>query len=161
MQRTREEQVQVHLSGEGALCANGEAEMPESESNVEADELLERGEGVQEVESRRVPKAPSPEEVRIHRLTHCPFRSWCPVRIAARGRDPPHRRRMERNLSQPQVRLDYFFPRDGQGEEYVTAVAMRAHVVPQKGDVVWATNQLHKDLLKWGIRGDITLKGDQ
>ena len=39
---------------------------------------------------RRVPKGPSEEEYRIHRATHCPFRSWCPKCIAGRAKRGPH-----------------------------------------------------------------------
>eukprot|EP00971_Amphidinium_carterae_P337087 6473751-Amphidinium_carterae.1 len=142
---------------------------PEGHEGEEVDEMIERGEQVHDVVSRRVPATPSVEEVRLHRLTHTPFRSWCPVCIAARGRDPPHRRRGPRDLSQPQVHLDYFFPRDGPGEDSITAVVMReeqtraiaAHVVPRKGDVEWVVIQLHRDLLKWGVRGNLTMKCDQ
>eukprot|EP00971_Amphidinium_carterae_P246498 4895908-Amphidinium_carterae.2 len=97
---------------------------PRGEEEEEEDEMLSRGEQMAGVVSRRIPLAPSVEEVRLHRLTHTPFRSWCPVCIASRGRDPPHRRRSDRVLSHPQVHLDYFFPRDGPGEDSISAVVM-------------------------------------
>jgi len=40
--------------------------------------------------------------------------------------------------------------------------AIAAHVVPAKGgDVEWAVAQACRDLVKWGIRGDVVLRSDQ
>ena len=42
------------------------------------------------------------------------------------------------------------------------AKALAAHVVPYKGgDLEWAVKQAGRDLIKWGIRGDVILKCDQ
>ena len=37
------------------------------------------------------PVVPSQEEIARHRMTHCPFASWCPQCIAAKAADQPHR----------------------------------------------------------------------
>ena len=36
------------------------------------------------------PTRPSSEEVAKHDATHCPYRNWCPVCIAASAREDPH-----------------------------------------------------------------------
>ena len=40
-------------------------------------------------ERRRLEPLPSAEEQRKHRLTHLPFRSWCPHCVAAAANDDP------------------------------------------------------------------------
>ena len=39
---------------------------------------------------KKPPNAPSEKEWRIHRATHCPFRSWCPKCVAARAHQGGH-----------------------------------------------------------------------
>ena len=67
--------------------------------------------------SRKPPVSPSPEELRIHRLTHYPFRSWCPACVAGRAKSWPHQRRQEDDDEDgvPSVSFDYCFLRDTPG----------------------------------------------
>lgn len=46
------------------------------------------------------PEAPTAEEWREHEIVHCPYRSWCPICVQARGRALPHKRtrRKRRNM---------------------------------------------------------------
>jgi hypothetical protein len=91
---------------------------------------------------RRVEPLPSPEEQRLHRITHLPFRSWCPYCVAAAANDHPHRRVVrpeEVRLAVPEVHWDYCFPRDDKdwnvvlvGRDKETKMTV-AHVVPYKG----------------------------
>ena len=57
---------------------------------------LEDGENeAQNTQMKKPLLKPSAEEIRKHNLTHLPFRSWCPICVAARARDDPpplHRR---------------------------------------------------------------------
>ena len=61
--------------------------------------------------SRRPPPSPSPKELRIHRLTHYPFRSWCPACVAGRAKSWPHQRQQEdeEGGGVPSVSFDYCF----------------------------------------------------
>ena len=70
----------------------------------------------------------------------------------------------------PEVHLDYCFPRDSIGGDYVAVLVARdretkmtlAHVVPGKGaDQEWVAEQLCRDLVKLGHHGDLVLKSDQ
>ena len=41
------------------------------------------------------PEKPTKEEVASHDATHCPYRSWCAVCVAASAREDPHPRRAD------------------------------------------------------------------
>ena len=150
----------------------------EDRTNLEAPELIgevEDGEGQDEARDalRRRPAAkPTPEEIRLHRATHLPFREWCPECVAGAANDFPHRRReaSSESLPVPEVHVDYCFPRDKAGGEYVVVLVARdretkmtmSHVVPVKGaNQEWVAEQLVRDLLKVGHHGDLILKSDQ
>ena len=67
-------------------------------------------EEARKVKSPAVPILPSRQEVLDHRLTHFPFRSWCPHCVRGKGRDDAHRaspNKSEEGI--PQIVLDYFF----------------------------------------------------
>lgn len=52
---------------------------------------------------------PSSAEVASREATHCPFRRWCKVCVAASARDDPHPRRMHRDEESglTMVAMDY------------------------------------------------------
>ena len=122
---------------------------------------------------RRVCRQPTPAELRVQRLTRLPFREWCPECVAGVANDHPHRTRpadVREPLAVPEVHWDYFFPRDADGDHYAVVLVGRdqetrmtvAHVVPMKGaDMEWVTEQVARDLLRFGIHGDVILKSDQ
>ena len=123
------------------------------------------------IKSRGLPKGPSEEEKRAHRVTHYPFRSWCPVCVAGRAKNYPHLRgnpKEEREF--PEISFDYCFPRKETGGDSVSILVgkerktkmMIAHVVPMKGSgVQWLADQLVRDIRKLGIHGKVILKCDQ
>ena len=111
-------------------------ELMDQEGDAEQTEEARMG------KARAPPKAPSAEEMRLHRLTHYPFRSWCPVCVAARGKNWPHLRMPEEVPSEvPTISFDYCFLRDEVGGSSVPVLVGRekgtkfviAHVVPFKG----------------------------
>ena len=122
---------------------------------------------------RRVCRQPTPAEVRQHRLTHLPFREWCPECVAGAANDHPHRTRpaeIREPLVVPEVHWDYCFPRDADGDQCAVVLVGRdtetrmtvAHVVPMKvADMEWVTEQAARDLLRFGKLGDVILKSDQ
>ena len=69
---------------------HGELEHQDSDegSDPDLDEPPEAADAVR----RRVDPLPSVEEQRLHRVTHMPYRSWCPHCVAAAANDHPHRR---------------------------------------------------------------------
>ena len=120
---------------------------------------------------KKVEPLPSEEEQRKHKLTHMPFRSWCPYCVAAAANDDPHKAR--KLLEQPalevqEIHWDYFFPREGGdwavvlvGRDRETRMTI-AHVVPYKGaGVEWLGEQLARDLRRLGAHGRVVLKSDQ
>ena len=42
----------------------------------------------------RNPIRPSAEDVDRHDATHVPYRNWCPICVAARGKGAPHKRQV-------------------------------------------------------------------
>ena len=60
----------------------------------------------------RGPIRPSAEVVDRHDATHVPYRSWCPICVAARGEEAPHKRqvgasRERRKASLPKFNIEY------------------------------------------------------
>ena len=143
-----------------------EGQVNMNEGDEEASEEARQG------VSRKPPSSPTAEELRIHRLTHYPFRSWCPACVAGRAKSWPHLRQGddEEEGGVPSVSFDYCFLRDSTGGESVlvwvgrekSAKFIVAHVVPYKGaGADWVVGQVVRDLRKMGIHGKVILKSDQ
>ena len=121
--------------------SEGEGREPEEQEPEERDEAEEPEEAADPILCRACP-VPSPEERRLHRLTHLPFRSWCPQRVAGAASDDLHRAKQISTLAPPAVPVvhwDYCFPRDAAdwnvvlvGRDQETRMTI-AHVMPYKG----------------------------
>ena len=74
---------------------------------------------------------PSEYEQSQHRLTHVPYRAWCPSCIAHRARADRHERTGEAHAGEvPTVSFDYFFTKsDGLGGEHDEAEKITSLVV--------------------------------
>ena len=48
---------------------------------------------------------PTPEEREKHELTHAPFKPWCDICVAARSKEEPHKKIIERE-GPPLVEMD-------------------------------------------------------
>eukprot|EP00973_Karenia_brevis_P032584 4498003-Karenia_brevis.AAC.1 len=75
-------------------AGSGGAEIPHSPDH--APEQAGDEEGSEEARVPRTattPKDPTPEEYRAHRITHLPYRAWCPHCVRAKKRNNPHTRR--------------------------------------------------------------------
>ena len=129
------------------------------------------GEQAQQPLRRKPAGKPTAEEVRAHCVSHLPFRDWCPECVAGRAKDWPHlTKNTQESLIIPEVHLDYCFIREGPGEDYSVVLVGKdretklilAHVVPCKGgDTEWVSEQVCRDLRKFGIRGGVVFKTDQ
>ena len=69
-----------------------------------------------ETKTARIIRTPEPptDAVRMaHNATHVPFRDWCPICVASRGRSSPHRRVVVNKTAdtQPKFQTDYMFIR--------------------------------------------------
>ena len=110
--------------------------------------------------------------MRVHRLTHNPFRSRCPQCVAGRAKSWPHFRQEvddDGGVHQQYVPIFAFF-RDYLGGESVPAMVGRgtrtkmmiASVVPFKGGGMdWSVGQLLRDWRKMGAHGKVVLNSDQ
>ena len=135
------------------------------------EEEFEEVQEAREVKTRALPKGPSEEQMRVHQLTHYPFRSWCPLCVAGRAKNwPLFRQEVIDDGGVPIICFDYCFLRDHPGGESVPVLVGRekktkmmiAHVVPFKGGGVdWLVGQLIRDLRKMGVHGKVVLKSDQ
>ena len=99
--------------GEELFPAEGEGEEAEG-ARVEGEPIHEdqpEEEEVRKVRSPMIPNTPSREEVRLHRLTHRPFRSWCPHCIRGKGRASPHLPSSQKGTESevPKLVANFFF----------------------------------------------------
>ena len=79
------EPVRPILSNEASSCA---AAVEEESENVS--ECGVRDDGVRRVNFKRKPKEPTEREIAEHKITHMPYRSWCPHCVAASAKASPH-----------------------------------------------------------------------
>ena len=135
------------------------------------EEQHEEVEEAREGKTRTLPKGPAAEQIRVHRLTHCPFRSWYPQCVAGRAKSWPHfRQEVDDDGGVPTICFDYCFLRDHPGGESVPVMVGRekrtkmmiAHVVPFK-QVEWIGQwvKCFATLRKMGAHGKVILKSDQ
>ena len=137
---------------------------------------------IEEVAPRKVfesPPMPTQAEIDRHRITHLPYRCWCPECVEAFGREKPHTRTQgERVL--PLISCDYayqtdkgVFSRDELTEDE-RAAALRilvafdhatatpfAHAVPRKGADPdgYVADQIRKDVL-WLGHSKVVIRSD-
>ena len=55
------------------------------------------------------PKLPSKAEIEEHELTHLPYRNWCKHCVSGRGKESPHKKVKDKQLSMPEVHWDFMF----------------------------------------------------
>ena len=69
-----------------------EVDIPDEDEELHADKDFGHSAEAHEARSKPSPQRLSSEAIEAHYRTHCPFRSWCPVCVAASGREDPHSR---------------------------------------------------------------------
>ncbi len=93
---------------------------PAEETSVEADE--EKRTEVAEIAPQEEtadlkiavsPVRPSAADISEHRVTHMPYRNWCPQCVAGRGLGEQRGRHTGRPHDVPRVGLDYWFITSG------------------------------------------------
>ena len=60
---------------------------------------------------------PCEEEVRVHNLTHLPFRDWCPYCVQGKAASYPHRKRKQEESDVPVISSDYMGLKHREPEE--------------------------------------------
>jgi hypothetical protein len=116
------------------------------------------------------PRKPTGKEVELHNLTHLPYRNWCDVCVAAKGKDLDHRRDVREARGLPEYSFDYCFPGNEfgyhltilVGRERVTGMTM-ATVDPEKGSKgKFVADKVLEFITECGnLKGDIVIKTDQ
>eukprot|EP00973_Karenia_brevis_P015205 2077748-Karenia_brevis.AAC.1 len=74
---SRNEQGGVHQNGNSA-SSNEVQEERNIAGDTDMERIEEEEEDVHPMKAETTPKTPTAEEYRVHRLTHLPYRSWCP-----------------------------------------------------------------------------------
>ena len=94
---------------EGAPSKRSRVQEVDEDQGEEQDQ--DESEEARAVKAPPIPSTPSREEVRQHRLTHRPFRSWCPHCVRGKGRNDQHRKSPQKDepTDAPKIVADYFF----------------------------------------------------
>jgi hypothetical protein len=113
---------------------------------------------------------PCEEEVRVHNLTHLPFRDWCPYCVQGRGVSAPHRKGAADESGIPVISMDYMgmVDKEPDADENPTIVltdrkskAKMAHVLPKKGVDAYAVRRIVSDITEMLGYSEFVLKSDQ
>ena len=119
----------------------------------------------QDARVKSSPARPSADEVARHDVTHVPYRSWCPICVAASAREDRHPRQTKIDTEEglPVIHADYDLLEDDLTLLIVKdkqSGAALAYDCETKGPGdTWIVKQLTKDLAVWG-RTDICLMSD-
>jgi hypothetical protein len=159
---TRQESREVHPLDEVLK----EEAVEEGEVSKEEDEKARRP------TTRRVPAEPTKQEIVEHNPTHLPFRSWRPCCVAAKAKQWPHRKYVQKSEDEetvPSIHMDYWFMCDDEVDENVTVLNIKekvtkmfgAHVVRKKGTENEEATRILKDIEKMGFKGKVIVKTDQ
>ena len=94
-----------------------------------------------ETRTGRILRTPEPprDAVRMaHNATHVPFRDWCPICVASRGRSSPHRRVVVNKTADtlPKFQTDLHV-HSNSGREQNSAM------YHTRGNAQWSSDQLH------------------
>ena len=82
------------------------------------------------------PCAPTQLEIDKHNAAnHIPFRSWCPVCVAARGKESPHKRTLESSHNFPIFSCDYGFLGSQDAEHKIIIFVIKE----SKSGSIWVT----------------------
>ena len=152
-ERAQDDEDEVFRDEDGAICFEGQ-----------------NGEE-RKIKIPTVPVPPSREQVRRHRLTHCPFRPWCALCVSGAANMPGHFARASPLSEVPELHSDYGFFRDRKGDKVnsVTVLITKdrksqgvcAHFGPKKGvGGGFIVKQYDRDIKKFGYRSKVTLRSD-
>ena len=177
-QNEKEDFAEIEDSGGAASSGDGL-----SQQVVAGEEhgRKEEGEEGREPKGLSAPQQVSREEREMHELTHTPYRAWCRHCVKARGRNTPHRTRVEERIAGgvPKISMDYFFISkvdeqahnnplivmvdEGTGEKYARAVGQKG-LGSDASEMDWLIKDMSDELRAWGHPGGegghIILKSD-
>ena len=106
-----------------------------------------------------------------HNATHVPFRDWCPICVASRGRSSPHRRVVVNKTADtlPKFQTDYMFIRtvaESKTQPCITFVETRSGVVisfmcSRKGGYEDLTKEILRHFEAYGFLNPIIIQCDK
>jgi hypothetical protein len=150
------------------MLSEGEEEEAFVEGTVGDKVVAEKGDEF--VKTVADPRLPSQKEVEKHCLTHLPYRNWCAICVAAKGKDLDHRKCVREERGLPEFSFDYCFPGDDFGYRLTILVGRErtsgmtfATTVPEKGSKgKFVADRCLDFFAECGFRtGDILIKSDQ
>ena len=82
---------------------------PEPEEREDHEDPADRSAEAHDARVKNSPVRQSADAVAKHDATHVPYRSWCPICVAASAREDPHprRARTETEAGLPVIQFDY------------------------------------------------------
>ena len=121
--------------------------------------------------SLRTPEPPTDAERMTLNATHVPFRDWCPICEASRGRSSPHRRVVVNKTADtlPKFQTDYMFIRtvvESKTQPCVTFVETRSGVVTsfmcaRKGGYEDLKKEILRHFEAYGFLNPVTIQCDK
>ena len=102
--------VSASASGSKSVKAQNEDNVEDEHAEFDEDDFeCAPCEAGGTVEPKRHPGNPTNDEIEEHNLTHCPYRSWCPICVEAHGREDPHYRNTKEDIlnGAPVISMDY------------------------------------------------------
>ena len=119
----------------------------------------------------RTPETPTDAARMAHNATHVPFRGWCPICVASRGRSSPHRRVVVNKTADtlPKFQTDYMFIRtvaESKTQPCITFVETRSGLVisfmcSRKGGSEDLTKEILRHLEAHGFLNPIIIQCDK
>ena len=97
------------ISAEGErVVGDGNNEMENIGSSSSNEPNMEMDEVMRDAKLLNLPPIPSMEEYHKHKVTHTPFKAWCPVCVRNQAQNPPHKR-VQNERTFPSFHMDYMF----------------------------------------------------
>ena len=119
----------------------------------------------------RTPEPPTDAARMAHDATHVPFRDWCPICVASRGRSSPHRRVVVNKTADtlPKFQTDYMFIRtvaESKTQPCITFVETRSGVVisfmcARKGGYEDLTKEILRHFEAYGFLNPVIIQCDK
>ena len=120
--------------------------------------------------SPRTPEPPTGAARMAHNATHVPFRDWCPICVASRGRSSPQRRVVVNKTAEtlPKFQTDYMFIRtvaESKTQPRITFVETRSGVVisfmcARKGGYEDLTMEILRHFEAYGFLNPVIIQCD-
>ena len=121
--------------------------------------------------SLRTPEPPTDAARMAHNATHVPFRDWCPICVASRGRSSLHRRVVVNKTADtlPKFQTDYMFIRtvaESKTQPCITFVETRSGVVisfmcARKGGYEDLTKEILRHFEAYGFLNPVIIQCDK